>query len=48
MPIVYMEMIMGQYSQSGAVSVWRVCPGLKGKAKLQDSVYHMYIIYGLD
>ena len=29
-PIVYLEMIMGQYSQSGAVSVWRVCPLLKG------------------
>lgn len=30
MPIVYLEMIMGQYSQSGALSVWRVCPALQG------------------
>lgn len=30
MPIVYMEMIMGQYSQSGAIPVWNVCPLLKG------------------
>lgn len=30
MPIVYMEMIMGQYSQSGAVPAWNVCPILKG------------------
>ncbi|XP_060563213.1 sodium- and chloride-dependent glycine transporter 1-like [Ruditapes philippinarum] len=30
MPIVYLEMIMGQYSQSGAVPVWNVCPLLKG------------------
>lgn len=30
MPIVYMELIMGQYSQSGAIPVWNVCPLLKG------------------
>ncbi|XP_060591906.1 sodium- and chloride-dependent glycine transporter 1-like [Ruditapes philippinarum] len=29
-PIVYLEMIMGQYSQSGAIPVWNVCPLLKG------------------
>ncbi|KAH3778521.1 hypothetical protein DPMN_179985 [Dreissena polymorpha] len=50
MPIVYLEMIMGQYSQSGAVSVWRVCPIFKGVgygtviATFLFSIYYAVII----
>ncbi|KAL3859016.1 hypothetical protein ACJMK2_009257 [Sinanodonta woodiana] len=29
-PMVYLEMIMGQYASSGAVSIWKVCPLFKG------------------
>ncbi|WAR13435.1 SC6A9-like protein [Mya arenaria] len=49
-PIVYLEMIMGQYSQSGAVSVWRVCPLFKGVgygtiiATFLFSIYYAVII----
>lgn len=50
MPIVYMEMIMGQYSQSGAVPAWNVCPLLKGAgygaliATFIFSIYYAVII----
>ncbi|XP_045191547.2 sodium- and chloride-dependent glycine transporter 1-like [Mercenaria mercenaria] len=50
MPIVYMEMIMGQYSQSGAVPAWNVCPLLKGVgygtliATFIFSIYYAVII----
>ncbi|XP_046558947.1 sodium- and chloride-dependent creatine transporter 1-like [Haliotis rubra] len=29
-PIVFLEMTIGQYSQSGAINVWNMCPLLKG------------------
>ncbi|KAH3778547.1 sodium- and chloride-dependent glycine transporter 1-like [Dreissena polymorpha] len=50
MPVVYLEMIMGQYSQSGAVSVWRVCPIFKDVgygtviATFLFSIYYAVII----
>ncbi|XP_053402403.1 sodium- and chloride-dependent creatine transporter 1-like [Mercenaria mercenaria] len=50
MPIVYLEMIMGQYSQTGALPVWNVCPLLKGVgygtviATFLFSIYYAVII----
>ncbi|XP_046582923.1 sodium- and chloride-dependent GABA transporter 1-like isoform X2 [Haliotis rubra] len=30
MPCVYLEMVIGQYSQSGPINVWNLCPPFKG------------------
>ncbi|KAL4240747.1 Sodium- and chloride-dependent glycine transporter 1 [Mactra antiquata] len=45
MPIVYMEMIMGQYSQSGAIPVWNVCPLLKGAGYGTVIITFLFSIY---
>nr|WLN44331.1 NTT10 [Sinonovacula rivularis] len=44
-PIVYLEMIMGQYSQSGAITVWSVCPLMKGIGLGTIIVIFLYGVY---
>ncbi|KAK3580304.1 hypothetical protein CHS0354_003538 [Potamilus streckersoni] len=49
-PMVYLEMIMGQYASSGALSIWKVCPLFKGVgygtiiATFIFSIYYAVII----
>ena len=30
MPLFYMEVILGQYSRQGPISLWKICPMFKG------------------
>jgi hypothetical protein len=31
MPLFYMEVILGQYSREGPISLWKICPMFKGE-----------------
>ncbi|XP_033113849.1 sodium-dependent noradrenaline transporter-like [Anneissia japonica] len=30
MPLLYMELVLGQYHRCGAITVWKICPSFKG------------------
>ena len=31
MPLMYMEVILGQFNRQGPISLWKICPLFKGK-----------------
>ena len=33
-PMLYMELALGQYHKTGAISVWKICPLFKGTSRV--------------
>ncbi|XP_071092774.1 sodium- and chloride-dependent glycine transporter 1-like [Haliotis cracherodii] len=44
-PCVFLEMVIGQYSQSGPVNVWNICPPFKGIGLGIALVNFIYVTY---
>ena len=38
MPLMYMEVILGQFNRQGPISLWKICPLFKGKTNFKGPI----------
>ena len=42
-PLFYMELVLGQYNRQGPISVWRICPILRGESHIQITLDYIFL-----